>query len=143
MIGYIFTENELKLLCGAMNIRALAKHQFPNMNITAKEWAQAEDTLAEKGFAVKDGGITIGSGIALMIRSMGKAERLFIGDGERKFTAYICPKISLLLINDVNSRNYMLCPFENEDFLAEYLNENGLYEWKDIRVEEKNEQDDS
>lgn len=127
----------MKLLCGALNIGALAKHQFANMNITAKEWAQTEDTLAEKGFAVKDVGITIDSGIAFMIRSMGKAERLFIGDGERKFTAYICPKISLLLINDANSRNYMLCPFENEDILAEYLNENGLYEWNDIRLEEE------
>ena len=137
MIAYIFTESELKFLCGALGVRGLAKHQFPESPLTDVECKHAIGTLSEKDFiAVQSGGITVNSGIALLIGALGKAKRLFIGDSEKIFTAYIADEISLLLINDKNSGNYMLYPFETEDKLVERLHEENIFTWKDIRLEE-------
>lgn len=138
MITYIFTEPELKFLCGALNVCGLAKHQFSKSPLTDAECEQAIGTLSEKGFiAVQSGGITVNSGIAMLIGALGKAERLLIGEDKKIFTAYIADEISLLLINDKNSGNYMLYPFEHEEKLVERLHEENIFTWKDIRLEEK------
>lgn len=138
MIAYIFTEPELKFFCGALGVRGLAKHQFSEDPLTDAECEQAIGPLSEKDFiAVQNGGITVNSGIALLIGALGKAKRLLIGDMEKIFTAYIADEISLLLINDKNSGNYMLYPFENEDKLVERLHEENIFTWKDIRLEGK------
>lgn len=138
MISYIFTESELKFLCGALGVRGLAKHQFSENQLTNAECEQAIETLSEKDFiAVQSGGITVNSGIALLIGALGKARRLLIGEDEKIFTAYIADEISLLLINDKNSGNYMLYPFETEEKLVERLHEENIFAWKDIRLEEK------
>ena len=138
MITYIFTEPELKFLCGALNVRGLAKHQFSESPLTDAECEQAIGTLSEKDFiAVQSSGITVNSGIDMLIGSLGKAKRLLIGDGEKFFTAYIANEISLLLINDKNSGNYMLYPFEHEEKLVEHLYEENIFTWEDIRLEEK------
>lgn len=137
MIAYIFTETELKFLCGLLGVRGLAKHQFSDSSVSGAECEQAVRSLSEKDFVtVREDGITVNSGIALLIDSLGKAERLLIGEGEKIFTAYISAEISLLLINDANSGNYMLYPFENEEKLVERLHENSIFTWKDIRLEE-------
>ncbi|MCX4374912.1 MAG: hypothetical protein OSJ61_01945 [Lachnospiraceae bacterium] len=138
MISYIFTEPELKFLCGTLGVRGLAKHQFSENQLTDAECEQAIETLSEKDFiAAQSGGITVNSGIALLIGALGKARRLLIGEDEKIFTAYIADEISLLLINDKNSGNYMLYPFETEDKLVERLHEENIFAWKDIRLEEK------
>lgn len=138
MIAYIFTEPELKFLCGALNVRGLAKHQFYENPLTDAECKQAVDTLSGKDFIdVQSGGIAVNSGIALLIGVLGKARRLLIGEDEKIFTAYITDEISLLLINDKNSGNYMLYPFEHEERLVERLHEENIFTWKDIRLEEK------
>ena len=138
MIAYIFTEPELKFLCGALNVRGLAKHQFFESTLTDVECKQAVETLLEKDFiAVQSGGIAVNSGISLLISALGKAKRLLIGEDEKIFTAYIANEISLLLINDKNSGNYMLYPFENEEKLVERLHEENIFTWKDIRLEGK------
>lgn len=138
MIAYIFTEKELKFLCGSLGVRGLAKHQFSENQLTDAECEQAIGTLAEKDFiAVQSGGITVNSGIALLIGALGKAKRILIGENEKIFTAYIAEEISLLLINDKNSGNYMLYPFETEDKLVERLHEENIFAWKDIRLEGK------
>ncbi len=138
MIAYIFTEPELKFLCGALNVRGLAKHQFSENSLTDAEYKQAVDTLSEKDFiAVQSDKITVNSGIALLIGALGKAKRLLIGENEKIFTAYIADEISMLLINDKNSVNYMLYPFEHEEKLVERLHEENIFTWKDIRLEEK------
>lgn len=138
MIAYIFTEPELKFLCGALGVRGLAKHQFSENPLTDAEYEQAIGTLSEKDFiAVKSGGITVNSGISLLVGALGKAKRLLIGEDEKIFTAYIANEISLLLINDKNSGNYMLYPFEHEELLVGRLHEENIFTWKDIRLEEK------
>lgn len=138
MIAYIFTETELKFLCGTLGVKGLAKHQFSESPLTDVECKQAVETLSEKDFiAVQNGGITVNSGIALLISVLGKAKRLLIGEDEKIFTAYIADEISLLLINDKNSGNYMLYPFEHEEKLVERLHEENIFTWKDIRLEEK------
>lgn len=138
MISYIFTEPELKLLCGALNVRGLAKHQFPDSTLTDIEYGQAVQSLSTKKFiTVQNDNIVINSGIVVLIKTFGTAKRLFIGDKDRLFTAYINDDISVLLINDINSSNYMLYPFEDENTLVERLHENNIYTWKDIRLEDK------
>lgn len=136
MTAYIFTEKELKFLCAALGIRGLAKHQFNENPLTEEECSEAVVTLSKKDFiAAQNGKMTVNSGIALLIGALGKAKRLLIGEGV--FTAYICDEISLLLINDKNSKNYMLYPFESEEKLAERLNEENILTWKEIELEEK------
>ena len=138
MIAYIFTEPELKFLCGALNVRGLAKHQFSESPLTDAECEQAIGTLSEKDFiSVQSGGIAVNSGIAMLIGTLGKAEKLFIGRNEKIFTAYIADEISLLLINDKNSGNYILYPFEHEEKLVERLHEENIFTWKEIRLEVK------
>lgn len=138
MIAYIFTKPELKFLCEALNVRGLVKHQLSENPLTDAECEQAIGTLAEKDFiAVQSGGITVNSGIALLIGALGKAKRILIGENEKIFTAYIAEEISPLLINDKNSGNYMLYPFETEDKLVERLHEENIFTWKDIRLEGK------
>lgn len=138
IIAYIFTKSELKFLCGALNVRGLAKHQFSDEPLTDKLCAEAVQALSGKAFiTVSNDKITVNSGIAFLIDALGKAYRLFIGEDEKIFTAYIADEISLLLINDKNSGKYMLYPFENEEKLVEWLNDNNIFTWKDIRLEEK------
>lgn len=138
MIAYTFTEPELKFLCGALNVCGLAKHQFSEISLTDAECKQAVETLSEKDFiTVQSGGITVNSGIAMLIGALGKAKKLLIGEDEKIFTAYIADEISLLLINAKNSGNYMLYPFEHEEMLVERLHEENIFTWKDIRLEGK------
>ncbi|MCM1060282.1 MAG: hypothetical protein NC452_08300 [Eubacterium sp.] len=137
MIAYIFTEPELKFLCDALSVRGLAAHQFPESTLTGAEYEQAVHTLSKKNFiGVNNDKITVDSGIALFIGTFGNAVRLLIGEGEKIFTAYINDEISLLLKNDLNSGNYMLYPFETEEKLVEYLHEENIFTWKDIRLED-------
>lgn len=136
MIAYIFTEKELKFLCAALSVRGLAKHQFNENPLTEKECSETVGTLSKKDFiAVQDGKMTVNSGIAFLIGALGKAKRLLIGEGV--FTAYICNEISLLLINDKNSKNYMLYPFESESELTKWLNNENIFTWKEIELEEQ------
>lgn len=138
MIAYIFTEQELKFLCRALNVRGLAKHQFPDSALTDIEYGQAVQSLSEKKFiTVQNSNIIVNSGIAVLIKTFGTAKHLLVGDNDRIFTAYINDGISVLLINDMNSSNYMLYPFEDENNLVERLHENNIYTWKDIRLEDK------
>ena len=137
MIAYIFSENELKFLCGKLGVHRLAKHQFKNNIIDESGCEQALCSLSDKGFAsVQCSNVFLNSAIAMFINAFNKAERLLIGNGERKFTAYLTADITFLLINDENSENFLLYPYENEDALVKWLNENGIYEWIDIRLEE-------
>ncbi len=138
MIAYIFTEQELKFLCGALDVRGLAKHQISDSPVTDAEREQALRTLLEKDFVRTSGDkIIVNSGIALLIGEFEKAKRLLIGYNGRLFTAYIAAEISVLLINDNNSGKYMLYPFENEDNLIKWLHENNIFIWRDIRLEDK------
>lgn len=135
MIAYIFTEQELKFLCGALGVRGLEKRRFSDKPLTEEECTQALQSLSEKSFIDFRGkNFVIDSGIAFLIVSVGKAERLLAGDG---FTGYIAAEISLLLRDDPNSGSFMLYPFENEDNLIKWLYENEIYIWKDIKLEDR------
>lgn len=123
-----------------MKINCLAKHQFDDEKLTETDCKAVIKNLSQKGFIAKrEDKISVNSGIAFMISSLGKAKRLFIQKHERVFTAYICGEISLLLINDTKSNNYMLYPFENEDKLVEWLNENNIFNWEDARFENEDD----
>lgn len=135
MIAYIFTEPELKFLCGALNARGLEKRRFSEETLTKEECAQAVQSLSEKSFVeIRGEKIIVDSGIVFLIAAMGMAGRLFAGDN---FTGYIAGEISLLLIDDPNSGSFMLYPFENEDNLIKWLYENEIYIWKDIKLEDR------
>ncbi|MGN0553927.1 MAG: hypothetical protein ACI4I1_11105 [Oscillospiraceae bacterium] len=133
MISYIFSENEIKLLCRLLNAEVLSKHQFDNDPFDDEKYASSIASLSGKGFVnLSSNGITVNSGIAMMINRMSRACKLFLGNCKRKFTAYIEDHISILLIDDLYSKKIMLCPFEREDELSEWLNENGFFIWETV-----------
>ena len=133
MISYIFTEPELKYLCGIMKTDVLTLHMINGSEISASECLNAKRSLEEKGFIeIKNELCVINSVIAFLFRVMASAERIFVGNGNTKFTAFI-GKCSVLLSESFGQ--FVLSPFENEAFLVAYLRENGLTEWSDIRLE--------
>lgn len=133
MISYIFTEQELKYLCGIMKTDVLPLHMINDSEISASECLNAKRSLEEKGFIeIKNELCVINSVIAFLFRVMASAERIFVGNGNTKFTAFI-GKCSVLLSESFGQ--FVLSPFENEAFLVAYLRENGLTEWSDIRLE--------
>lgn len=133
MISYIFTEQELKYLCGIMKTDVLPLHMINGSEISDSECRNAKRSLEEKGFIeIKNELCVINSVIAFLFRVMASAERIFVGNGNTKFTAFI-GKCSVLLSESFGQ--FVLSPFENEAFLVAYLRENGLTEWSDIRLE--------
>ena len=50
MISYIFTEQELKYLCGIMKTDVLPLHMINGSEISASECLNAKRSLEEKGF---------------------------------------------------------------------------------------------
>ena len=138
MIAYIFSSSELKLICKILKIKGLAKHQFSNSELSGIEYDKALQTLMKKEFIVTRGeNIIINSGITVLVETFKTAKHLLIGDIDRIFTAYISTDISVLLINDTKSDNFWLYPYENEDKLVDWLHDNNIYAWKDIRLEER------
>ena len=101
--------------------------------ISASECLNAKRSLEEKGFIeIENELCVINSVIAFLFRVMASAERIFVGNGNTKFTAFI-GKCSVLLSESFGQ--FVLSPFENEVLLVSYLRENGLTEWSDIRLE--------
>lgn len=133
MISYIFTENEMKLLCGLMKLEILSVHQFSDRKLTEDEYSQALESLQRKSFVTVHGGdAEINSGIYIMLDEMNNAEKIYRNTGETIFTAYICKYMSLLLIH--RSNRLMLYPFENENLLDEWLKENEILHYEVIKL---------
>lgn len=134
MILYIFSESELKYLCLAMKLNILPRHRFKHES--SLDIDKAKSLLIQKRFiSIKNGRITVNSGIELFLKEMNSAERVFIGKEGRRFTAYISQRCSVLLIDDTNSKNLMLYPFESEDELVDWLYSEKIYLWEDYRLE--------
>lgn len=134
MISYIFSTLEFKFLCSAMKLNILTKHRFEQEN--SLDIDKARSLLIQKGFiSVKNEQITVNSGIELFLKEMNSAERVFIRKESRCFTAYISQRCSVLLIDDTNSKNLMLYPFESENKLVDWLYCEKIYSWEDYRLE--------
>lgn len=134
MISYIFSTSEFKFLCSAMKLNILTKHRFEQEN--SLDIDKARSLLIQKEFiSVKNEQITVNSGIELFLKEMNSAERVFIGKENRCFTAYISQRCSVLLIDDTNSKNLMLYPFESENKLVDWLYCEKIYSWEDYRLE--------
>lgn len=134
MISYIFSTSEFKFLCSAMKLNILTKHRFEQEN--SLDIDKARSLLIQKGFiSVKNEQITVNSGIELFLKEMNSAERVFIRKESRCFTAYISQRCSVLLIDDTNSKNLMLYPFESENKLVDWLYCEKIYSWEDYRLE--------
>lgn len=133
MISYIFTENELKLLCGLMKLKALPVHQFSENELTEDEYIKALEGLQRKSFVtLHNESAVINSGIYVMLDEMSKAERIYRNIGKTVFTAYACKNISLLLLS--RSNRLMLYPFEKEKLLKEWLKENEILHYEEITL---------
>lgn len=133
MISYIFTENELKLLCGIMKLDALPIHQISDRTLTEEEYSKALESLQKKSFMVlRDGTAEINSGIYVMLDAMRNAAKLYRNMGKTVFTAYICEKISLLLLS--KNAHLLLYPFENEKLLKDWLKENEITNYEEITL---------
>ena len=131
MISYIFSENELKLLCGLMKIEALSRHQFSENALTDIEYMSALESLQKKNFIVLRNEIAeINSGIYVMLDSMSKAVKLYRNMGGTVFTAYICEDMSLLLLS--KGIRLFLYPFENEQLLKDWLVKNEILNYEEI-----------
>ncbi len=135
LIAYKFTETELRFLCEQLgNIKPWGIFTEGGA-LSADECRQAMDSLRNKGFvAGEDSSASVNSVIALLIRSLGRAQRILVG-AEEGFTAYICENISLLLIKDGGEGRFLLYPFQSESSLSEWLGENGIYQWDTLREE--------
>lgn len=134
MISYIFSTSEFKFICSAMKLNILSKHRFEQES--SLDIDKARSLLIQKGFiSVKNEQITVNSGIELFFKEMNSAERVFIGKESRCFTAYISRRCSVLLIDDTNSKNLMLYPFESENELVDWLYSEKIYSWEDYRLE--------
>lgn len=137
MIGYVLSENELKVLLAITGTGIVPGHCFSDTDLMRADYERAINTLAEKGFLrTAEEKLIIDHGINIMIRHIGKASTLLVGNGRKKFTAYISDKLSLLLIDDENSDNIILYPFENKQLLVEWLNEEGLFLWNTITIKD-------
>lgn len=136
LIAYKFTETELRFLCEQLgNIKPWGIFTEGGA-LSGDECRQAMASLRNKGFvAGEDSSASVNSVIALLIRSLGKAQRILVG-AEDGFTAYICENISLLLIKDGGEGRFLLYPFQSERSLSEWLGENGIYQWDTLREEE-------
>lgn len=137
MISYRFTENELKYLCAVKHIKALCQHQFHDSPLDESSIKTTVKSLEGKSFIeVRDDKVIINKGISMLIDVLSSPQCLYIGDGERKFTAYIANNCSVLLINEKSSSVILLCPFPNETELEHWLRANGFFEWRIILSEE-------
>ncbi len=138
MISYIFTETELRLLCGMLEVRGLPAWEFSVDRLSDEECERALASLSDKGFiSISGNGTVINSGIAFLIKKLGMAKKLFLNISEKFFAGYICEEISLLMTADKGSGNYFLYPFEKENELISRLHESNIYEWKEIRGKEE------
>lgn len=133
MISYILTMEELKYMCGILNVQVLPLHMISGGEISESEYGQARHSLEEKGFIeLTNGDLTVNSVIEFIFQVMNASKRIFVGNGDAKFTAYI-GKCAVLLINSFGK--LALLPFETEMDLVNYLREHDLSEWTDIRLE--------
>ena len=136
MIAYKFTKTELRFLCEHLgNIKPWGIFAKGGA-LSDDECRQAMDSLRNKGFITgEDSSASVNSVIALLIRSPGRAQQIFVG-AQEGFTAYICDNISLLLIKDGGEGRFLLYPFQSESSLIEWLNENGIFQWDRLSKEE-------
>ncbi len=134
MISYIFTKSELRYFSAVMRLDILPVHMIDGENIGETELIEAEESLIRKGFLRRsEENKFLDAGIDFLLRAMGSAERIFLGDGERKFIAYIGE--CAVLLEKENSGNFLMSPFQTEEKLVSALNEKGIYEWTDRRLE--------
>lgn len=133
MISYIFTENELKLLCRLMKLEVLPTHQFSENELKVDEYDKAIEGLQRKNFVtLRNETAVINSGIYVMLDEMSTAEKIYRNMGKTIFTAYICKDMSLLLLSRNN--RLILCPFEKEKLLQEWLKENEILHYEEITL---------
>lgn len=140
MIGYIVEKRELTLLMLLVNGEKTELAEKFCKGSDENEQRLILDRLEKKGYIFKGRNkVDVERTIAFLLYQLGQAAEAAISADNKRYV-YWCPKLLIMLEQDrCNKEKCKLVPFENENSLREYLEENKIFLGTKVLIREVND----
>ena len=140
MIGYIMKKSELTLLMMLVNKDKARLAELFYREIDAYGQDKLLDELGKKGYVFRrKNAVDVEKTIAFLLYQLGNAGEAAISADGRRYV-YYCPSLILMLEQDrLSKEKCRLVPFENENSLSEYLEENYIFLGTKVTIREVND----